>query len=52
MSPPRSTITHSLFFLIGELESLGLLPGEDVSPEVSVGGGLLEDGVLQLQVLR
>ena len=35
-----------------ELESLGLLPGEDVTPEVSVGGGLLEDWVLQLQVLQ
>ena len=41
-----------MLFMISELESLGLLPGEDVTPEVSVGGGLLEDGVLQLQVLH
>jgi len=34
-----------------ELQSLGLLPGEDFTTEVSVGGGLLEDGVLQLEVL-
>ena len=39
-----------MLFMISELESL--LPGEDVTPEVSVGGGLLEDGVLQLQVLH
>ena len=33
------------------LELLGLLPGEDVPAEVAVGGGLLEDGRLQLEVL-
>ena len=34
-----------------ELELLGLLPGEEIAAEVSVAGGLLEDGRLQLQVL-
>jgi len=39
--------------LIGlELESLGLLPGEDLPAKVTVGGRLLEDWVLQLQVLH
>ena len=39
--------------LIGlELESLGLLPGKDLPTKVTVGGRLLEDWVLQLQVLH
>ena len=42
-------------FLVGqylELESLRLLPGEDIASEMAVAGGLLEDGVLQLEVLH
>merc|ERR1719320_1171257 len=35
-----------------EAEGLWLLPCEDVTSEVTVAGGLLEDGVLQLQVLH
>lgn len=35
-----------------EDEGLGLLPGEDVTPEVTIAGGLLEDWVLQLEVLH
>jgi len=34
-----------------EVERLGLLPCEDVTPKVAITGSLLEDGVLQLQVL-
>jgi len=34
-----------------EVERLGLLPREDVTPKVTIAGSLLEDGVLQLQVL-
>jgi len=35
-----------------EDEGLRLLPGEDVTPEVTLAGGLLEDWVLQLEVLH
>merc|ERR1719221_1639134 len=35
-----------------EAQSLWLLPCEDVTSKVTVAGGLLEDGVLQLQVLH
>jgi len=35
-----------------EDEGLGLLPGEDVTPEVTIAGGLLEDWVLELEVLH
>ena len=45
-------LDYTLILTSLELESLGLLPGEDVAAEVSVGGWLLEDWVLQLQVLQ
>ena len=32
-------------------ELLGLLPGEDLTAKVTIGGRLLEDGVLQLEIL-
>ena len=35
-----------------EFEGLRLLPGKVRPPEVSVGGGLLEDRVLQTEVLE
>ena len=35
-----------------EFEGLRLLPGEVRLPEMSVGGGLLEDRVLQTEVLE
>lgn len=38
-------------FLLGIDEALGLFPSEDVSTEVTVGAGLLENGSLQLEVL-
>ena len=34
-----------------ELELLGILPRESLAPEMTVSGGLLVDGVLQLEVL-
>ena len=34
-----------------KLKSLGLFPGKDVAAEMSVGGSLLEDGVLHLEIL-
>ena len=33
-----------------EFKLLGGFPGEAVTPEVAVGGGLLVDGVLQLKI--
>ena len=44
-TPPKSGPKSTL-----KLEVLGLFPGEDVPAEVTVAGGLLENGVLQLQV--
>lgn len=37
--------------LLGVDEGLGLFPSENVSTEVTVGAGLLENGSLQLEVL-
>jgi len=34
-----------------KLQGLGLFPSEDVTTKVTVRGGLLEDGVLELEVL-